>query len=277
MTDLSDPRFELPHLTKAGDQFKTDFINRIPTCPRCDDAPSILTVHLLRNGSTQNRAECSECRKLLHFGEKTPYISNEIIWHAQDIRMEIAWAHDVLMVNDTQQERQCAYGAGTKNQCTNTDVEYHHFGPKSYFADHGNWPMAWLCRSHHNHWHEEVTPGLVHDYGEHYSWNWETGKLSRYNDDYLVTTDHDDLEIDPNIRILMGQRELTIRHTFERYEKEARKQAEEELYGYFDPEQGQVPGVIDVFDEVIAPDREPHLRKDHKYNYPLDMYITNET
>ena len=280
MTELFDTRSELPHLTEAGQQFKEDFINKIPTCERCDGAPSVLTVRLLRNGATQNRPECSECGKLLYFGTGQ-YIKNLLVWHAQDIRMDIPWANDVLLVNETQQERQCAHGADTKNQCTNTDIEYHHFGPKSYFADYHNWPTAWLCRAHHNHWHAEVTPGLVHDYGEHYAWNWETGKLSRHHDDYLITTDDDDLEVDPLIQSLMAQRELKILVTYELYEKEARAKAEEELFGYYDPEEGEdgtyIPGVLDEFDEVIAPDRAPHLREDHKYNYPLDRYVTNET
>jgi hypothetical protein len=276
VTDLFDPKFKLPHLTEAGEQFKKDFISQIPTCPRCGGAPSVLTVRLLRNGSTQNRPECSECSKLLYFGNGQ-YIKNLLVWHAQDIRMDIPWANDVLLVNKTQQERQCAHGAGTKHQCPNTDVEYHHFGPKSYFVDFDKWPTAWLCREHHNNWHEEVTPGLVHDYGEHYSWNWETGRLSRYGHDYLITTDDDDVEIDPNISELMAKRELVILVTRERYETEARKKADEELFGYDDDDGLFTPGTIDDYDLVIGENREPYPKADFKYNYNLDLYVTDET
>ena len=273
MSQLPEVPTERPHLSKAGQAFKDQFIANIPTCSECEGAPSALVVRMARNGSTQNRAECVECDKLLVFGINQTNIPNLLIWHAQDFRMEIEWAQDVLLIDQTKTDRKCAYGDLSPNQCHARDLEYHHFAPKALFLDHELWPKKWLCRDHHQEWHSVTTPGLVHDYGEHYSWNWQTGKLSRYSHDVLVSTDDDDREIASHVALLMDMRDRLIIETREKYLKEA----DEELFGYWDEEHGQVPGIIDVFDEEICVDREPILKADFKYNYDKEMYLVDET
>jgi hypothetical protein len=39
--------------------------------------------------------------------------------------------------------------------------EYHHFAPRHLFGDDADmWPGAWLCKEHHDQWHNIVTPNM---------------------------------------------------------------------------------------------------------------------
>lgn len=38
--------------------------------------------------------------------------------------------------------------------CGEQGVEHHHWAPQEFFADADLWPMEWLCKKHHDLWHE---------------------------------------------------------------------------------------------------------------------------
>ena len=45
--------------------------------------------------------------------------------------------------------------------CGNPYTELHHFAPRHLFGnDADNWPMAYLCKKHHDLWHAIVTPNM---------------------------------------------------------------------------------------------------------------------
>lgn len=38
--------------------------------------------------------------------------------------------------------------------CPSHDTQLHHWAPQALFDDAGDWPRSWLCRSHHQRWHQ---------------------------------------------------------------------------------------------------------------------------
>lgn len=45
--------------------------------------------------------------------------------------------------------------------CQSPFTELHHFAPKHLFGtDADKWPTAYLCKPHHDLWHELVTPNM---------------------------------------------------------------------------------------------------------------------
>lgn len=41
--------------------------------------------------------------------------------------------------------------------CDRRDTQYHHFAPRHLFDDADNWPCAYLCKYHHDLWHNRIT------------------------------------------------------------------------------------------------------------------------
>jgi hypothetical protein len=45
--------------------------------------------------------------------------------------------------------------------CGGTGVDWHHWAPRHLFGDEcEEWPGAWLCRHHHQYWHDKTTPNM---------------------------------------------------------------------------------------------------------------------
>ena len=149
---------ELNELTRAGEIYRQKFIDNIPNCSECNKE-SGFHVLICVNGSTQNRAVCynESCiryNKIVHFNDRRQSIKNVEVWHMQDPRMNCNWVLNTTMTDKDGFRPACEYGKGTKFPCESADMEYHHFGVKRYFADNSLWPTAWLCKSHHEHWHD---------------------------------------------------------------------------------------------------------------------------
>ena len=45
--------------------------------------------------------------------------------------------------------------------CGQSATEYHHWAPRHIFGDESDlWPGAFLCKIHHDQWHQMVTPNM---------------------------------------------------------------------------------------------------------------------
>lgn len=43
--------------------------------------------------------------------------------------------------------------------CDNIGSEYHHYAPQHLFEDAEDWATGWLCKPHHDLWHERTNTG----------------------------------------------------------------------------------------------------------------------
>jgi hypothetical protein len=65
------------------------------------------------------------------------------------------WESLPLLVDNTKNSEPCAV-----KRCNRKDTEEHHFAPKALFFDEAyDYPTAWLCQYHHDHWHEVTKTG----------------------------------------------------------------------------------------------------------------------
>ena len=44
--------------------------------------------------------------------------------------------------------------------CGINGTELHHFAPRYLFENADSWPTAYLCKKHHEEWHNKVTPNM---------------------------------------------------------------------------------------------------------------------
>lgn len=95
-------------------------------------------------------AVCYNCKKT---SSSLPKAWFEI-WQAQGV--PIVDEHIPSRINSPP----CAYV-----DCTQRDVEEHHFAPRAVFADANSWPTAWLCRYHHDFWHRSMLGYASYAYG----------------------------------------------------------------------------------------------------------------
>lgn len=104
-------------------------------------APSIALGKTLKvNGTTTWSVRCVGCGQ-----------SHAIKQHDANVLQargyQVAFT---ILPTGTQDDVCCVKG------CGRTDIELHHFAPRSIFPDADNWPVLPLCVACHLHWHNET-------------------------------------------------------------------------------------------------------------------------
>lgn len=124
-----------------------------PRCERCNHIkPVVLRRNVASNGVNQFFWWCSNCEKPAIKGSKL--IGHEVINHWINGGLLRATVDDIPVVNDYSTKQFCEV-------CGVQGAEVHHFAPQALadlFGDNWYlWPVAYLCKPHHDLWHSVVT------------------------------------------------------------------------------------------------------------------------
>ncbi len=123
-------------------------------CDYCGDERVLLRRTISGSGIAMYFWLCAECQG--HARRQNQWISHEVIgeWVRRG-RLESPEA--VPIFTDYASTRTCTV-------CGRTGAEYHHWAPRSMAAEFGDdwalWPGDYLCKAHHDLWHEVVTPDM---------------------------------------------------------------------------------------------------------------------
>lgn len=117
---------------------------------QCTYCKKLVTVKLVRDitnsGTSQVFWMCLECEKNASGAAK--WIAHEPIRN---------FGIDIESIEIRKDGR-----ADKCEVCGGAGAEWHHFAPRFLFGDEADkWPGAFLCRSHHAHWHKVVTPEMT--------------------------------------------------------------------------------------------------------------------
>lgn len=116
------------------------------TCERCGkEVMARLVRTVAQNGANQVYWWCIA-------GEHRIVRASHLIPH--DKLREFGIDPDTLPIQENYS------GASPCVVCGSVNTEYHHFAPRHLFEDADNWPGAYLCKPHHTHWHNTVTPNM---------------------------------------------------------------------------------------------------------------------
>jgi hypothetical protein len=102
-----------------------------------------LGVIIQANGVRKYIVQCPECETSLG----TP--SKDIV--AELVRR--GYEPVVLRVNPPMEYGPCSY-----RDCVEPGIDMHHWAPRNVFGcwDCDNWPVSYLCKSHHSEWHSRM-------------------------------------------------------------------------------------------------------------------------
>ncbi len=125
-----------------------------PACRKCGQTTTVfLRYDIKANGDFQYFWHCDTCERITPMGQ---FIEHKIVGSWMDTWTEAQ--KDAFYVkrlrNDYRGDIECAV-------CHVRGGELHHWAPQS-MAEHfgenwGQWPVVYLCRTHHRQWHEIVT------------------------------------------------------------------------------------------------------------------------
>lgn len=104
---------------------------------------NILGVILLGDGTCKYVLKCPQCKR--HLGDPTKKIAREM--------MRRGYRPVIIRTYEPISYPPCAY-----RDCPNPGIDRHHWAPRNVFgdADCDNWPVSYLCKDHHRHWHAEM-------------------------------------------------------------------------------------------------------------------------
>ena len=116
-------------------------------CDHCHRQVKVLLVRTVSSsGVDMPWWQCTACNKPADAPIK--FISHKLIKQRQ---IEIK---SLPAVRDYHELEHCAV-------CGSAGTEYHHFAPRHLFGEEAdNWPTAYLCKKHHDTWHDLVTPNM---------------------------------------------------------------------------------------------------------------------
>ena len=106
-----------------------------------------LMRNITANGTSQIFWYCPDCKK--HCTKQIKYIDHKKVTGWNGTKIE-----DIPTLKDYRHsDTKCAVLG-----CNRLDVELHHFAPKHLFGEQiaELWPQAYLCKYHHDLWHNLV-------------------------------------------------------------------------------------------------------------------------
>jgi hypothetical protein len=116
---------------------------KLPLCPRCGGEP-VLYREKNSNGADVITARCHLCNG---------FVDSRHRYLPKDEHPN--WKDYPLFRDLTKESPKCSV-----NGCNNHDVEWHHYAPRSLFANADDWAAGWLCMAHHLEWHEKTKTGM---------------------------------------------------------------------------------------------------------------------
>lgn len=134
---------------------KNGSVNAEPRpCDYCGDDRVSLRRTIAGNGSIMYFWYCAECR--WHARKTDQWVGHAVIAEMVGVGLYDS-PEDIPIHVDYKSEFRCEI-------CGRHGAEYHHWAPRSmarFFGDDWvRWPGAYLCKAHHDLWHEVVTPYL---------------------------------------------------------------------------------------------------------------------
>jgi hypothetical protein len=106
----------------------------------------MLVRNIISNGESQVYWQCLECLKSID--SPTKWISHS------KLREHDIDPHTLPVIENYSGYEVCAV-------CGEPGTELHHWAPRHLFSDEADqWPTSYLCRKHHNTWHDLVTPNM---------------------------------------------------------------------------------------------------------------------
>lgn len=126
----------------------------IPECKRCKKNDAIkLRRQFAANGMMQFMWYCTRCNHVAD--NQKPFVKKSLVQSWLDTG-KIPSLDSIQIVNDYRINAVCCV-------CGDFGAEYHHWLPQCFGSlvdDHSQWPGGYLCKKHHDIWHEIVTPYL---------------------------------------------------------------------------------------------------------------------
>lgn len=121
-------------------------LSKTITCIMCKTTGLVDLVRNINNTGASNVFwKCRACGKNA-MGSAYWISHKKIVDHGISI--------DDIPVNEDQRSDLCAV-------CGEPGVHLHHWAPRFIFGDIcDNWPVSYLCRKHHQEWHDRVTPRM---------------------------------------------------------------------------------------------------------------------
>lgn len=113
-------------------------------CPHCG-GDIVLYRQINGNGAHVIVARCCKCDRIPN--RKQPFLPKADYPH---------WEQFPLYQDNMKYSDPCAVSG-----CDRRDTEYHHWAPKAVFGyeEAEQYPGAYLCQYHHDHWHELTQTG----------------------------------------------------------------------------------------------------------------------
>jgi hypothetical protein len=112
-------------------------------CQHCGCRRIAFGLHINRSGAKTVIARCSNCGY-------NP-IKNKPFYSVKDFDIETM----PVLMDDRPDSEPCAVCKEKRGS------QYHHFAPRHLFGTEcEDWPGAWLCKKHHDQWHDIVTPNM---------------------------------------------------------------------------------------------------------------------
>ena len=119
---------------------------KLMTCTRCNQKTYAKLVRMITHAGVSNVFwRCQVCKLNV---KSAAWIKHQsLIDYGVDI--------DTLEIDRDHREHGCVV-------CSQLGVENHHWSPRHLFGDEAErWPQDWLCKEHHDQWHNTVTPNMI--------------------------------------------------------------------------------------------------------------------
>lgn len=111
-------------------------------CPHCKTEETVIYRQVNSSGSKVVVERCPNCHRNPNKGKPFLPLQN------------YNWDELPLFENYSDQSMPCCVAG-----CANIGTEYHHFAPRHLFDNPDGWPTGYLCKEHHNEWHEKTRTG----------------------------------------------------------------------------------------------------------------------
>ena len=127
-----------------------------PECKRCKSSHNVkLRKQYAASGAIQIMWYCLSCDRVAD--SQNAFISKSTVQYwIKSGKLKLSNIEDIPTAHDYRETAVCAV-------CGQPGAEYHHWLPQAFADDvenHSQWPGAYLCKKHHDEWHEIVTPYL---------------------------------------------------------------------------------------------------------------------
>lgn len=133
------------------DFMETHIVGKPAFCRKCNEEMRFtLFIEWFVNGSHHYSWHCNECDTRLMTSGAGCWVDNSTV----ESRLTPEQAALLPRVNPVFTQR-CVV-------CGDRATENHHWAPRGIFGKEcEKWPQDWLCKRHHDEWHQRVTPQLV--------------------------------------------------------------------------------------------------------------------